>query len=131
MSHWVNVTVEINDLDALREAVGVLASRTSGIRLEENVLCRSYNEKQFELVLKLPGKYDVGLKRKLGFDNAWEIEYDDWQNHVSRVLGDGCVDLLTEYGVAKVMKQARAKGLTARRVKGKDGRPEVRVKQRN
>ena len=128
MSHWLKVQTEIRDLNVLEEA---LHNLNPDIKLVQNVKARGYSGKTFEWVIRLPGLYDVGLTRPLGFASSevWEPEADMWMGHVERVLGRNCEKLVQEYATVMLERQARRKGYMTRREKQDDGTMKLYVQE--
>ena len=128
MSHWLKVQTEIRDLNVLEEA---LHNLNPDIKLVPNAKARGYSGKTFEWVIRLPGLYDVGLTRPLGFasSNVWELEADMWMGHVERVLGKNCEKLVQEYATVMLERQARRKGYMTRREQQDDGTVKLYVQE--
>lgn len=124
MSHWVKVTTEIKDLDALRTALQAI---DKNYKLVEDAVARGHENKECDWVIKLNGHYDVGLKRGVGFDAPWELQLDSWGGHVQRELGENCSKLLQQYSLAVIKRQARRGGMTVSEKRLEDGTIELEV----
>lgn len=116
MSHWVKVQTTIQDLSALREA-----AKAMGFKTEENATARGYTNSQFDMVIRLPGAYDIGVSRAMGFNNKFELHADFWQGHVERSVGKGAGLLLQQYGIAVAKREARRRGKRLTQRKQSDG----------
>jgi hypothetical protein len=92
MSHVTKLSgIVITDLGAVRQAVASLNSQGINVRIVENAKPRVHGYDSVEtcdLVLKLDGAYDVGLKRNA--EGNYEPVLDVYQGHVGRYLGATC-----------------------------------------
>ena len=83
MSSWVKLAVEIKDLSALEEAAHLM-----GFKTRHNAVGRGgYREREFELVITLPGAYDVGVSRQAGLSTNYELHADLAGRDVERAIG--------------------------------------------
>lgn len=122
MSHFTTVKTQIKDVEALRLAVQEL-----GFELLENAVARGYGGQTThgELVIKLPGPYDVALQKQA--DGTYAIVTDWWEGHVARHIGKNGGKLLQAYGYHKVAIEARKRGLSVHRQVQKDGSLRVTI----
>ncbi len=83
MSHWFSVKTKFNSIDSIKKAATQL-----GYMVTHNRMCRGYAgmETPCDLVMKLPGEYDVGFKKQE--DGTYEIVADFWANHISDYLAN-------------------------------------------
>ena len=92
MSHVTKLAgVVITDVGAIRAAVQELNSLGVNVTLTENAKPRDHGYDTVEtcdLVLKLDGAYDVGLKRNA--EGNYEPVLDVYQGHVGKYLGATC-----------------------------------------
>lgn len=92
MSHVTKLAgVVITDVGAIRAAVSELNSLGINVTLTENAKPRVHgydSVEQCDLVLKLDGAYDVGLKRNA--EGNYEPVLDVYQGHVGKYLGATC-----------------------------------------
>jgi len=63
------------------------AANSLGYTVRHNQNCRGYNNMTTacDLVMRLPGEYDVGFQKQTG---GYELVADFWDNHISQYLGD-------------------------------------------
>jgi len=127
MSHLTTVKSVLKDEECIRAAakeIGVDVIERAAPRFyfsgsERDVMC--------DLVLKLPGRYDLGLKRNA--ENAFDFVCDNELlsgnfgrgSEGRQLLGEQAGRLKQEYAVAVAMKQARLKGTSATRTVRDDG----------
>ncbi len=83
MSHWFSVKTKFNSVDAIKKAASQM-----GYMVVHNRKCRGYagQETHCDLVLRLPGEYDVGFEKQE--DGTYEIVADFWAYHVSDYLAN-------------------------------------------
>jgi hypothetical protein len=106
MSHFTQINTEIRDFDALRTAV----VRCGG-ELVENAECRWYSgTRQFQLVVRLPGRYDAALERQS--DESYRLTADWYGGHVARYLGRNGDILLQLYAAEKAKLEGRRRGFS-------------------
>ncbi len=110
MSHFTKVQTQIKDLQALRQACTEMGLELLEAKEGEKVNCRGYNTWGCDAVVRLKGRYDVGLNHT---SEGYEIVADYWQGHVEREVGKNCGLLLQRYGVVKAETEARKQGLSA------------------
>lgn len=84
MSHWTKIKVKIDSETAIIKAANEL-----GYLVKKNSICRGYqgNTTKCDLVLVLPGEYDLGFIKNEN-TGEYEIIADFWQNHLSQYLGN-------------------------------------------
>ena len=131
MSHICTVQCEIKDLAAAEEAAKAL-----GCTVEHGTKPRYYGtqfqggggeSKPCDLVVKLPGKYDLGIFKK--DDGTYSFMCDNellsgsfGRNDAGRTLmGENAGRFRQEYAAAVAMKAARKKGIAAFRKVREDG----------
>lgn len=112
MSHTTKLKTEVRNAQAIREAAKEL-----GIELLTDAVPRMYYANQHgrcDFVLKLKGKYDVGLVKE---GSGYALVYDSWDGHVAAELGNSkatankpVAKFLQTYAKHAAMLAARAKG---------------------
>lgn len=120
---------EVKDLAAAEEA-----ARAMGCLVEHNTKPRYYGTSwggseanTCDLVIKLPGKYDLGLFKKA--DGSYSFMCDNellsgsfGKNDAGRVLmGENAGKFKQEYAASVALKAARKKGVSAFRKVREDG----------
>lgn len=141
MSHTTKLeSVTISSIPALRAALAELAKNGVRCSLKENATPRAYYSNQAGMgkapyVIELAdAKYDIGLypDGKGGYTAATDF----WGGSVQQQLGvQACSatgaeqakmgKLFQSYAIHATMEEARKKGYTTRRVKGKDGSEQI------
>lgn len=116
MSHIIEKTCTITDMAALK-----LAAQKLGVQVKFNAMPRYYfnggESKVCEIVLCLPGKYDLGIKRyndgHYGFVCDSELLAGSYgaQSEGRKIVGDDGVNLMTAYGEAQVELLLMSQGL--------------------
>jgi hypothetical protein len=123
MSHTTKIEgIAVKSETAINTAVEELKSQGINCALSENAKPRAYYRDQIaecDLVLGLQdGPYDVGFR----YDQEkgeYSLEYDNWQNGISRILGNSVSGggtanevgkFLQEYSKAAIIEQATAMG---------------------
>lgn len=129
MSHITQIACEVKDLAAAEEAAKAL-----GCTVEHGTKPRYWGTqfngdeaKNCDLVVKLPGKYDLGLLKKE--DGSYTFVADNelfsgpfGRNDAGRqLMGDNAGRFRQEYAAAVAMKAARKKGISAFRKVREDG----------
>lgn len=116
MSHFVTITTEIKDIDALHSACGEM-----GLALLQNEEARGFGDerKRGEYVIQLKGPYDIALNRTE--TGNFGLSADWWDGHVEKEVGTGYGRLLQLYAVHKTSAEARKRGLTVIRRARSDG----------
>lgn len=130
MSHITEVRTVLKDGQAIEDAAKAL-----GVDLSQNAKPRYYGStyggsesKPCDYVLKLPGKYDLGLKKSA--DGTYAFVCDNellsgsyGQNDASRkFLGEDASRFRQEYAAAVAMRAAKRKaGVSAFRTNREDG----------
>jgi hypothetical protein len=116
MSHFVKITSEIKDIEALRAACEEL-----GLELFKGAEARGFDtERQSaDFVVRLKGPHDVAVER--GGNGAYCLSADWFGGHVEREVGKNCGRLLQLYAVHKAAKEARRRGLMVMRRPLKNG----------
>lgn len=86
MSHWFSVETKFDSAEAIKKT-----ANSMGFQVRHNQKCRGYNGqiKECDLVMKLPGQYDVGFEKQS--DGSYTVVADFWQNYVSKYLADPVV----------------------------------------
>jgi len=110
MSHFTTIKTEIKDIEALRAACEEL-----GLTLLQQSDARGYYQQTLkgDFVIRLKGPYDVALNQQA--DKSYALTADWWDGHVEREVGRNFGRLLQLYGVHKASREAKRRGLTARR----------------
>ena len=104
MSHFSKITAEIKDLEVLKKAVDSM-----GFKFEEHGECRYYyGTKTKDYVIKLPGKYDVGISKD---GDSYSVEADFYDNHVERYVGNNANLLIQNYTVEKIKAEVSKENL--------------------
>ncbi len=82
MSHWFSVKTRFQNERAIKQAANSL-----GFSVVHRKSCRGYGgqTKVCDLVLKLPGEYDVGFMR---WDDAFVVVADFWLDEIAKYLAD-------------------------------------------
>lgn len=116
MSHFVSITTQIKDIDALRSACTEL-----GLSVLENEQARGYGGAlvRGEFVIRLTGPYDITATR--ASDGSYALATDWWDGHVEKEVGPSFGRLLQLYAVHKATKEARQRGLSVQRKLRADG----------
>lgn len=113
MSHFVEIGVEVRDIEALKAACTEL-----GLKVVANSEARGYKptygrgqaaKLAADYVIVLPGPYDVAVIREES--GVYGLQADTYNGHVEKVLGPGMGRLKQLYAAAKVTLDARKKGL--------------------
>ena len=118
MSHIVKVQCQVTDLELL-----TLAAKKLGLQTIQNATPRYYGSayggsESFpcELVVKLPGKYDLGVKQDGGL-YTWVCDSELLSGSYGlsdagrRLLGTNAENLMTAYGQAQVERDLLAGGV--------------------
>lgn len=104
MSHFSKIATEITDEEALKAGVNRL-----GFELVPNGQCRYYyGRERVDLLVCLPGKYDLGLMRESGH---LSIKADFYKGYVEKYLGAGAGLLMQSYAVEKTKMEAYKRSL--------------------
>jgi hypothetical protein len=130
MSHIATVKCEIKDLAAAEEAakaLGCIVEHGTKPRYWGTQYGNGGEAKVCDLVVKLPGKYDLGLFKNA--DETYSFMSDNelmsgslGRNDAGRVLlGENAGKFRQEYAAAVAMKAARKKGIPAFRKVREDG----------
>jgi hypothetical protein len=122
MSHFTTIQTQVRDIAALRDACQEL-----GLQVVEKADARGYagNVLPGDYVVRLKGPYDIALNRQP--DGTFGLTTDWWAGYVAKEVGPDYGKLLQLYGVHKAMREARKKGLTARRQALSDGRIKLTI----
>lgn len=113
MSHFVEIGVEVRDIEALKDACAEL-----GLNVVADSEARGYKPTYgrgkaatlaADYVIVLPGPYDVAVIR--GEGGVYSMQADTYNGHVEKVLGAGMGRLKQLYAAAKVTRDARKKGM--------------------
>lgn len=83
MSHWFKVKTRLMSETAIKKAANSI-----GYSVRHRQECRGYNDHttNCDLVMKLPGEYDVGFQKQS--DGSYEMVADFWSDHISKYLAD-------------------------------------------
>ena len=104
MSHFSKIKAQITDEEALRNATQKL-----GFALVENGACRGYyGTIRADLLVKLPGRYDVALMKA---GTHYNISADFFGGYVERYVGPNAGILIQQYSAEKVRIEAYKKSL--------------------
>lgn len=99
MSHFSKIKAQITDQEALQAATANL-----GFSLIPNGKCRYYyGTESADLVIKLPGRYDVALTEQHG---SYAMKADLFDGEVEKYLGPGANILMQQYATEKVRIEA-------------------------
>lgn len=133
MSHLTTVQTQLRDKEAIKEA-----AKTLGIEVVEHAKARFFmgHSGFCDLVLKLPGRYDLGLKLndKGDYDFICDEELiggkygtDGYGRSDAgrRLIGEEGRRLKVEYAFAILQAEARRKGRTIQRQELPNGRIRV------
>lgn len=84
MSHWFSVKTKFLSKTAIERA----ANEVFGCAVRHRSICRGYNgqRKTCDLVMQLPGEYDLGFEKQS--DGSYGVSADFWDKHISKYLGD-------------------------------------------
>lgn len=104
MSHFSKINAKIQDEQALDEA-----AKKMGFKLVSNGKCRYYYGTQSaDLVVKLPGKYDIALDKD---GDSYKLKADLWGGNVEKFVGPNAGLLMQRYSVEKAKIEAFKKAL--------------------
>jgi|GEM_PF-1805104 hypothetical protein len=83
MSHWFTLKTKLNSESAIKAG-----ARRLGYMVVHNRMCRGYNgnETLCDLVMKLPGQYDIGFQKQM--DGSYEVVADFWSDYISKYLAN-------------------------------------------
>lgn len=110
MSHFSKINAQISDEQALQAA-----TKKMGFNLIENGSCRYYyGTKTADLVVKLPGRYDVALDKN---SDSYSLKADLWGGDVEKYVGPNAGLLLQQYAVEKARIEAFKKALAVTEAK--------------
>ena len=99
MSHFNKIKSSIKDLEALRAATSKM-----GFDLIKDGACRYYyGTEKADMVIKLPGKYDIALEKS---DDHYEMKADLYKGHVEKYVGPDAGLLKQQYSVEKARIEA-------------------------
>lgn len=105
MSHISKIEVEINDLQALKQACKVL-----NLEFVENQKSFQWYQGQGQCthVIRVPGaRYEVGVVQK---GNTYELLWDSWYSGgLVQTLGENACTLRQKYTLERVKNEARLK----------------------
>lgn len=106
MSHITKIGIRVKSISALKAVCAQM-----GLELIKEGESRSYYESaKRDYVIKLKGRYDVGLT--LQKNGTYELDADLWGGDVVKEVGENCGTLLQKYGEAAVKEAARRKGMS-------------------
>lgn len=135
MSHLATVNSELRDSAAIKAAAKAL-----GLVVVENARARFFfgTSELLDLVIPLPGRYDLGLKRTN--NGSYELIADEeliggrsgtdgfGRGDAGRkLLGEDCRRLKVEYAFAVLQAQARKRGQSIRRENLENGKVRVTI----
>lgn len=104
MSHFSKINALISDEEALRAATAKM-----GFTLIPNGQCRYYyGTQKADMVIKLPGRYDVALMKK---NDTYSMSADLFNNQVEQFIGSGAGLLMQQYAAEKVRIEAFKRSL--------------------
>lgn len=104
MSHFSKIKATLSDEEALRATTNKM-----GFSLVYNGKCRYYyGTIAADIVIKLPGKYDVALMKK---SDSYSISADLYSNQVEKYIGQDAGLLMQRYAAEKTRIEAFKKGL--------------------
>lgn len=104
MSHFSKIDAQISDEEALKTATNKM-----GLDLIPNGMCRYYYGKErADMVVKLPGKYDVALEKD---GDHYNMKADLWNGQVEKYVGANAGLLMQQYSVEKARIEAFKKAL--------------------
>lgn len=104
MSHFSKINAVISDEEALKAA-----TTNMGFPLIQNGRCRYYyGTAPADMVIKLPGKYDVALTKQ---DGSYSVSADLYGQHVEKYVGRDCGLLMQKYAAEKVRIEAFKRSL--------------------
>lgn len=126
MSHWTEIKVKVQSLDAARAACRELGVDLVCAGPGQKVQARGYNgvTREAEAMIRLAGPYDVALTRQA--DGSYTMACDYWKGHVAKQLGKNCQKFTQLYGVHQAMRSA-PRGAIINRVQGANGAILVRM----
>ena len=106
MSHFTKISTEIRDLAALKKA-----AESMGFHMIPGASCRYYfGEKEMDHVIRLPGKYDLGVKSET--EGRYSLQADFWAGHVTKYVGPNASLLMQKYSLEKIRCEAEKMGLS-------------------
>lgn len=118
MSHFTTIATKIEDLEALAEAAKKL-----GLNLQQNASCRYFYGTQYmDAVLKLPGRYDVGLEKQ---GKQYTLRADLWAGEVEHYIGVQGNKLMQQYAIEKAKREAFQRGFAVTSEKQENGKKQV------
>lgn len=139
MSHITVVKTEFRDPAAI-----IAAAEAMGLTVERNTTARYFGNRQSELcdlVVKLPGRYDLGFKRQA--NGTYSFVCDEellggrygtdgfGRNDPGRaIIGEEGKRFRQEYAVQKAMMTARRKGQSVQRINLPNGKVQLRIQGR-
>lgn len=104
MSHFSKIEAKVQDEHALSEA-----SKKMGLELVTGGQCRYYyGTQRADLVVKLPGKYDIALNKE---GDSYMLKADLWGGDVEKFVGPNAGLLMQRYSVEKAKIEAFKKAL--------------------
>lgn len=104
MSHFSKINAKVSDEEALRTA-----TTNMGLSLIPNGMCRYYyGTEKADMVVKLPGKYDVALKRE---GDSYSMKADLYSGEVEKYVGPNAGLLMQRYAAEKARIEAFKKVL--------------------
>lgn len=104
MSHFSKINAKVQDEQALSEA-----TKKMGFELIFQGQCRYYYGIQSaDLVVKLPGKYDIALNKE---GDSYRLQADLFGNNVEKYVGPDAGLLMQRYSVEKAKIEAFKKAL--------------------
>lgn len=108
MSHWFSVKTRFESKKALMKAAEAM-----GYYMRHRTKCRGYGGQttKCDLVMKLPGDYDIGFQKQP--DGAYAVVADFWDNHISKYLADPNVLKKVEEMYPEIEKQQGYKAAEA------------------
>lgn len=105
MSHFSKINATISDEEALRAA-----TEKMGFSMIMGGKCRYYyGSEEADIVVKLPGRYDVALTRK---DESYSLKADLFNGQVEKYIGKDAGLLLQRYSAEKARIEAFKRSLS-------------------
>lgn len=118
MSHLATMETEYNNVDAIRMAAEALAVTAPGVKLEGAGQARYWGgrSEECDLVLRLPGNYDVGFKLNANGTYSARADSEAFGGSYSggadarRILGNNLEKFTEQYTIARLNIEAQLAG---------------------
>jgi hypothetical protein len=106
VSHQTEIKLKVKNMSAMKAACEAL-----GLELVKDAQCRGYySTMQRDYIVRLRGKYDVGLT--LEKDGSYSVDADFWDGYVAKEVGENCGTLMQKYGEKTVEEAAQIRGMS-------------------